>query len=90
MALGRFGALMDAAFFVFATGSFALAFGLYRAVCDAVISTASARLCRRYLVSPGRLPDGTGRDRGHYSLRRGVDLLSAHCGRDVPLRPAIS
>lgn len=38
LALGRFGALMDAAFLAFAIGSFALAFGLYRAVRDAVIA----------------------------------------------------
>lgn len=38
LALGRFGALMDAAFFVFAIGSFALAFGLYQAVRGAVVA----------------------------------------------------
>ncbi len=32
LAIGRFGAFMDAAFFAFAIGSFALAFGLYRSV----------------------------------------------------------
>lgn len=32
LALGRFGVFMDVAFFAFAIGSFALAFGLYRAV----------------------------------------------------------
>ncbi len=37
LAIGRFGALMDAAFFVFAIGSFALSFGLYRSV-DAALA----------------------------------------------------
>lgn len=36
LALGRFGALMNVAFFAFGVGSLALAFGLYRAVHDTV------------------------------------------------------
>ncbi len=37
LAIGRFGALMDAAFFAFAIGSLALSFGLYRSV-DAALA----------------------------------------------------